>query len=86
MEQKYNEVRKPVYDKRSDIIKSIPDFWLTAVSYPFCLTLNISKLFFEHKSNLYLLMQFLSHPVLSDLLSEEDQKVETLTHLKKFIF
>ncbi|KAJ9560182.1 hypothetical protein OSB04_005342 [Centaurea solstitialis] len=48
VEQKYNEVRKPVYDKRSDIIKSIPDFWLTA---------------------------FLSHPVLSDLLSEEDQKI-----------
>lgn len=32
MEQKYNEIRKPVYDKRNDIIKSIPDFWLTAVS------------------------------------------------------
>lgn len=32
VEQKYNEVRKPVYDKRSEIIKSIPDFWLTAVS------------------------------------------------------
>lgn len=32
VEQKYNEIRKPVYDKRNDIIKSIPDFWLTAVS------------------------------------------------------
>ncbi|TQD75031.1 hypothetical protein C1H46_039400 [Malus baccata] len=30
VEQKYNEVRRPVYDKRNDIIKSIPDFWLTA--------------------------------------------------------
>lgn len=48
VEQKYNEVRKPVYDKRSEVIKSIPDFWITA---------------------------FLSHPVLSDLLSEEDQKI-----------
>ncbi|XP_076902500.1 NAP1-related protein 2-like isoform X2 [Bidens hawaiensis] len=48
IEQKYNEIRKPVYDKRSDIIKSIPDFWLTA---------------------------FLSHPALSDLLNEEDQKI-----------
>ncbi|GJW26460.1 NAP1-related protein 1 [Tanacetum coccineum] len=48
VEQKYNVVRKPVFDKRSDIIKSIPDFWLTA---------------------------FLSHPVLSDLLNEEDQKI-----------
>lgn len=32
VEKKYNEIRKPVYDKRNDIIKSIPDFWLTAVS------------------------------------------------------
>ncbi|CAI9112176.1 OLC1v1012583C2 [Oldenlandia corymbosa var. corymbosa] len=35
IEQKYNEVRKPIYDKRTDIVKSIPDFWLTAfMSHP----------------------------------------------------
>jgi len=35
VEQKYNVIRKPVYDKRNDIIKSIPDFWLTAfLSHP----------------------------------------------------
>ncbi|GAB4845484.1 Asparagine-rich protein (ARP protein), variant 2 [Ancistrocladus abbreviatus] len=35
VEQKYNEMRKPVYDKRNEIIKSIPDFWLTAfLSHP----------------------------------------------------
>ncbi|KAK6123039.1 hypothetical protein DH2020_043221 [Rehmannia glutinosa] len=48
VEQKYNEIRKPAYDKRNDIIKSIPDFWLTA---------------------------FMSHPALSELLTEEDQKI-----------
>ncbi|KAL3617976.1 NAP1-related protein 2 [Castilleja foliolosa] len=48
VEQKYNEVRKPVYDKRNNVIKSIPDFWLTA---------------------------FMSHPALSELLTEEDQKI-----------
>ncbi|KAK4374563.1 hypothetical protein RND71_005240 [Anisodus tanguticus] len=48
VEQKYNEIRKPVYDKRNDIINSLSEFWLTA---------------------------FLSHPVLGDLLTEEDQKV-----------
>ncbi|KAK7265788.1 hypothetical protein RJT34_33411 [Clitoria ternatea] len=48
IEQKYNEIRKPVYDKRNELIKSIPDFWLTA---------------------------FLSHPALSELLNEEDQKI-----------
>ncbi|KAG5049688.1 NAP1-related protein 2 [Glycine soja] len=35
IEQKYNEIRKPVYDKRNDIINAIPDFWLTAfLSHP----------------------------------------------------
>ncbi|KAK4747293.1 hypothetical protein SAY87_026330 [Trapa incisa] len=35
IEQKYSELRKPVYDKRSEVIKSIPDFWLTAfLSHP----------------------------------------------------
>lgn len=48
VEKKYNEIRKPVYDKRNEIISSIPDFWLTA---------------------------FLSHPALSELVSEEDHKV-----------
>ncbi|KAJ1700177.1 hypothetical protein LUZ63_008689 [Rhynchospora breviuscula] len=48
VEQKYNEIRRPVYVRRNDIIKAIPDFWLTA---------------------------FLSHPLLGDLLTEEDQKI-----------
>jgi template-activating factor I len=48
VEQFYNEIRRPVYNKRNEIINNIPDFWLTA---------------------------FLSHPVLCDLLTEEDQKV-----------
>ncbi|CAA7013665.1 unnamed protein product [Microthlaspi erraticum] len=35
VEQKYNVIRKPVYDKRNEIIQSIPDFWLTAfLSHP----------------------------------------------------
>lgn len=35
VEQKYNEIRKPVYNKRNEITKSIPDFWLTAfLSHP----------------------------------------------------
>ncbi|GAB2289638.1 NAP1- protein 2 [Dionaea muscipula] len=35
VEQKYNEIRKPAYEKRNDIIKSIPEFWLTAfLSHP----------------------------------------------------
>ncbi|KAJ0099958.1 hypothetical protein Patl1_21922 [Pistacia atlantica] len=35
VEQKYNELRRPVYDKRNEIIKSIPDFWIIAfMSHP----------------------------------------------------
>ncbi|XP_048557902.1 NAP1-related protein 1-like [Triticum urartu] len=48
VEQKYNEVRRPVYTRRNEIIKEIPDFWLTA---------------------------FLSHPMLGELLTEDDQKI-----------
>lgn len=32
VDRKYDEIRKPVYDRRNEIIKTIPDFWLTAVS------------------------------------------------------
>ncbi|KAI8018822.1 NAP1-related protein 2 [Camellia lanceoleosa] len=35
VEQKYNKIRRPIYVKRNEIIKSIPDFWLTAfLSHP----------------------------------------------------
>ncbi|KAK4350274.1 hypothetical protein RND71_029587 [Anisodus tanguticus] len=48
IEQKYGQMRQPVYDRRNDVIKAIPDFWLTA---------------------------FLSHPVLGELLTDEDHKI-----------
>lgn len=48
VEQKYSQIRKPIYQKRNEIIQSIPDFWVTAL---------------------------LSHPVLGELLTEEDQKI-----------
>jgi len=32
VEQKYNKLRKPCYDRRSELIKNVPDFWLTTVS------------------------------------------------------
>ncbi|CAA3013830.1 NAP1-related 2-like [Olea europaea subsp. europaea] len=35
VERKYNEIRRPVYVRRNEIISSIPDFWLTALlSHP----------------------------------------------------
>ena len=32
VEQKYNKLRKPHFDRRSELIKKLPDFWLTTVS------------------------------------------------------
>lgn len=76
MEQKYNEILKPVYDNRTEVIKSIPDFWITAVSKSnillatwFKSLLLIIIVDFPHS------LQFLSHPALGELLTEEDQKV-----------
>lgn len=39
VEQKYNKLRKPHYEKRNDMIKNISNFWITAVSFQF-VTLN----------------------------------------------
>lgn len=35
VEQKYNKLRKPHYEKRNDMIKNISNFWITAVSFQF---------------------------------------------------
>lgn len=35
VEQKYNKLRKPFFEKRNEIIKKIPNFWVTAVSFFF---------------------------------------------------
>jgi phage host-nuclease inhibitor protein Gam len=32
VEQKYNKLRQPYFQKRSDLIAKIPNFWVTAVS------------------------------------------------------
>lgn len=32
VEQKYNKLRKPHFQRRNDLIKKIPNFWVTAVS------------------------------------------------------
>lgn len=32
VEQKYNKLRKPCYDKRSELVKRIPKFWVATVS------------------------------------------------------
>ena len=35
VEQKYNKLRRPYFDKRNEIIKRVPKFWLTAfINHP----------------------------------------------------
>ncbi|VDN18396.1 unnamed protein product [Gongylonema pulchrum] len=35
VEQKYNSLRKPFFDKRNDLVRDIPNFWVTAfVNHP----------------------------------------------------
>ncbi|KAF3329209.1 NAP1-related protein 2-like isoform X5 [Carex littledalei] len=48
VEKKFNELRKPVFSRRNEVIGSIRDFWLIA---------------------------FLSHPVLGEFVSKEDEKI-----------
>jgi len=33
VEQKFNKKRKPYFDKRNELIRKIPNFWVTAVSF-----------------------------------------------------
>lgn len=33
VEQKYNNLRKPFFSKRADLIKKIPKFWVSVVSF-----------------------------------------------------
>ncbi|CAH2036935.1 unnamed protein product [Thlaspi arvense] len=70
VEQKYNVIRKPVYDKRNEIIKAIPDFWLTAVIG--CLEQSFSN---NWDLESVFPLQFMSHPALCELLTDEDQKI-----------
>ncbi|XP_010539964.1 PREDICTED: NAP1-related protein 2-like [Tarenaya hassleriana] len=55
VEQKYNEIRKPVYGKRNEIINSIPDFWLTAfLSHP-----ALGELLTEEDQKIFKYLSFL---------------------------
>ena len=53
VEQKYNKLRKPFFEKRNEIIKKIPNFWVTAVSFCTCdrrlrrfCSISVLRLFF----------------------------------------
>lgn len=32
-EQRYNKIRKPIFEKRNEFITNIPNFWITTVSF-----------------------------------------------------
>lgn len=43
VEQKYNKLRQPHYQIRSEILTSVPDFWHTTVSFCTILCMHIAK-------------------------------------------
>ncbi|CAG2104860.1 unnamed protein product [Medioppia subpectinata] len=60
VEQKYNKLRKPFFEKRNELIAKIPNFWVTAVSidHSFCP-------FVGH---------FVNHPQISAILDEDEEE------------
>jgi hypothetical protein len=50
VEQKFNQQRKPHFEKRNDLIKQIPNFWVTTVSY-FELFFNLILINLVHQSS-----------------------------------
>ena len=56
VEQKYNKLRKPHYEKRNELIKNIPNFWVTAVSFlAFSFTFRLLYFYFLLCKSLFML-------------------------------
>ena len=54
VEQKYNNLRKPFFGKRADLIKKIPKFWVTVVSFSMFILIYIYVLFLCSHENVLL--------------------------------
>jgi phage host-nuclease inhibitor protein Gam len=50
VEQKYNKLRQPFFQKRSDLIAKIPNFWVTAVSF-FTKFSHHHVMYYQHSYN-----------------------------------
>ena len=84
VEQKYNKLRRPYYDKRNDIIKRIPKFWLTAfINHP-QITAIIGKKFALkiYMNNSVISTDRILSPFLSFFSTEEDEE-DCLQYLNK---
>jgi template-activating factor I len=67
VERKYNRLRKPMYDKRAESIRKLPEFWFKVVSF------SIFNIFcFGKCTNLFYFMKFTSQDMLAALLVGED--------------
>lgn len=55
VEVRFNELRKPHYNKRAEIIAKVPRFWITTVSFYFTKQIVMSSLEF------YFYLQFFSY-------------------------
>ncbi|KHJ46282.1 nucleosome assembly protein [Trichuris suis] len=97
VEQKYNKLRKPYFEKRNELIKKIPNFWVSAVALvSLLLSLTAGTLAIDRSAYCLLcfevlcrrrgcdhfpLFQFINHPQISALLDEEEE--ECLHYLSK---
>jgi template-activating factor I len=73
VEQKYNQLRKPHFEKRNELIKQIPNFWVTVVCSFWAKSISYFQMHF--------LMQFINHPQISNILEEDEE--ECLHYLTK---
>ncbi|RRT49885.1 hypothetical protein B296_00031026 [Ensete ventricosum] len=64
VEQKYNEIRRPVYVRRAEIIQHIPDFWLTAI-FKFLHSLDVED-FKDVKTGYSITFNFSKNPYFED--------------------
>lgn len=74
VEQKYNKLRKPFFEKRNEIIKNIPNFWVTAVSIhkipPQIPQIRPIYALFSVRC----CTQFINHSQISGILEEEEEE------------
>jgi hypothetical protein len=70
VERKYNRLRKPIYEKRAEAIRKLPEFWFKVVSFCVCNTIACCDMYFS----CYLLpsIKFTGQDMLAALLVGED--------------
>ncbi|MCP9265995.1 Protein SET [Dirofilaria immitis] len=87
VEQKYNSLRKPFFDKRNDLVRDIPNFWVTAMESLNNVPALGRKQLFRSPCNPEKFL-FVNHPNISAILDEEEEEclhyLTTVELIKEF--